>query len=64
MGISLAYKYGLFGLIIGAFLALASSFIDVGNNLKVMFIMTFVELGFIIGLLMGAKIDDAKNLKK
>ncbi|MGP6207154.1 hypothetical protein ACNF42_03865 [Cuniculiplasma sp. SKW3] len=64
MAWSLAYKYGLMGLIIGAILAVASAFLDVGNNLKVMFIMTFIELGFVIGLLLGAKKEDSKNLHK
>lgn len=64
MGISLAYKYGFIGLIIGAIFATGSAFLGVGNNLKVMFIMTFVELGFIIGLLLGGKKEDAKNFQK
>ncbi len=64
MELALPYRYGLYGLIIGAIFAIASSFLSVGNNLKVMFIMALVELGFVIGLLYGGKKADAGEPNK
>jgi uncharacterized membrane protein len=64
MIMSFAYRYGIIGMVIGAILAVLSSFLDVGNNLKVMFIMTFVELGFVVGLLLGAKKEEEQHFQK
>ena len=51
----------IIGVIVGATLGIVASLFVSTNNYRVMFLMTFVEVGLIVGLLSSAKTVDAEN---
>jgi high-affinity Fe2+/Pb2+ permease len=64
MDLKRVFLFALTGLIIGGIFGVIFALIVSGNNIKVMFLMTCTELGLIIGLLIGAKIEDKKDFSK
>ncbi len=54
-------KMALLGTILGAILGVLAALLVTGNNYRVMFLLTFSEVGLIVGLLYGAKIEDKKE---
>ncbi|MHB1440594.1 MAG: hypothetical protein ACYCSO_05945 [Cuniculiplasma sp.] len=54
-------KMALLGTVLGAILGVLAALLVTGNNYRVMFLLTFSEVGLIVGLLYGAKIEDKKE---
>jgi uncharacterized membrane protein len=61
MNVNKVFLFALAGAIIGIAAGSIASLIVVQSNFRVMFLMTFTEIGLIVGLLEGAKIDDKKD---
>ncbi|OWP54205.1 MAG: hypothetical protein B2I18_02630 [Cuniculiplasma sp. C_DKE] len=56
------FLFALLGGVMGAVLGIVAALFVSGNNFRVMFLMTFTEIGVIVGLLGGAKIEDTKSV--
>lgn len=53
----------LLGTIIGGVIGLVLALMVSGDNYRVMFLMTFTEIGLIVGLLWSAKSIDSQHLE-
>ncbi|EQB69618.1 hypothetical protein [Cuniculiplasma divulgatum] len=62
MDMGKVFLFALLGAVIGAVLGIVASLLVTQNNFRVMFLMTFTEVGVIVGLLGGAKIEDRKSI--
>jgi multisubunit Na+/H+ antiporter MnhC subunit len=62
MDMGKVFLFALLGAAVGAVLGIAVSLLVTQNNFRVMFLMTFTEVGVIVGLLGGAKIEDRKSI--
>jgi uncharacterized membrane protein len=62
MDMGKVFLFALLGGVIGAVLGIVAALLVSGNNFRVMFLMTFTEIGVIVGLLGGAKIEDTKSV--
>ena len=61
MDMNKVFLLALAGAVIGIAAGSLASLIVVQSNFRVMFLMTFTEIGLIVGLLQGAKIEDKKD---
>ena len=61
MNVNKVFLLALAGAVIGIAAGSLASLIVVQSNFRVMFLMTFTEIGLIVGLLQGAKIEDKKD---
>lgn len=61
MNLKKLFLGALIGAIIGAALGIISALMVSGDNYRIMFLMTFTEIGLIIGLLWSAKSLDSKS---
>lgn len=62
MDMGKVFLFALLGAVIGAVLGIVAALVVTQNNFRVMFLMTFTEVGVIVGLLGGAKIEDKKTV--
>ncbi len=62
MDMGKVFLFALLGGVMGAVLGIVAALFVSGNNFRVMFLMTFTEIGVIVGLLGGAKIEDTKSV--
>ncbi len=62
MDMGKVFLFALLGGVMGAVLGIVAALLVSGNNFRVMFLMTFTEIGVIVGLLGGAKIEDTKSV--
>lgn len=61
MNLNKLFLGALIGTIIGGVIGLVLALMVSGDNYRVMFLMTFTEVGLIIGLLGSAKSLDSKH---
>ncbi len=54
-------KFMLIGLLVGLILGIIGYILTVGNNIKIMFILSLPEGGLITGLLYGALLFDRES---
>ena len=61
MDMNKVFLFALAGALIGIAAGSLASLIVVQSNFRVMFLMTFTEVGLIVGLLQGTKTEDKKD---
>ncbi len=58
------FEGAILGAVIGAAFSLIGASLVSTDNYRIMFLMTFIEVGLIIGLLWSAKVEDRNEQKE